>query len=39
MEKEMDLEKMFYRLVVEVLKRANLRELRIIYQFAATIVG
>lgn len=38
MEKEMDLEKMFYRLVVEVLKRANLRELRIIYQFAASLV-
>ena len=29
---------MFYKLVVEVLKRANLRELRIIYQFAATLV-
>lgn len=39
MEKEMDLEKMFYRLVVEVLKRANLRELKIIYQFAANLVG
>lgn len=38
MKKEMNMEKMFYRLIVEVLKRANLRELRIIYQFAATLV-
>lgn len=38
MEKEVNQEKMFYKLVVEVLKRANLRELRIIYQFAATLV-
>lgn len=38
MEKEVNQEKMLYRLIVEVLKRANLRELRIIYQFAATLV-
>ena len=38
MKKEMNMEKMFYRLIVEVLKRANLRELRIIYQFAAALV-
>lgn len=38
MEKEVNQEKMFYKLVVEVLKRANLWELRIIYQFAATLV-
>lgn len=38
MEKEMNMEKIFYRLVVDIVKRANLRELRIIYQFAAALV-